>query len=101
MAKKHETATVTAQPDKDVTLGTLPSKVNETPATSHKPEGELACYGIFRVKNSAATGGLWVIRKVVTDGEKIVSYEDSEPDVLDIQMGKIDRYLETATERSA
>jgi hypothetical protein len=99
MATKTHEKNVPISPEKDVTLGSLPTKSHETPATSHKPEGELSCYGVYRVKNSAAAGGLWVIRKIVTDGDKIVSYEDSEPDVLEIQMGKIDRFLESATER--
>ncbi len=97
MVKKHDSKADTD--NHEITLAALRAKLNPTPANNQKPEGQVICYGVFRVVNSSATGGLWVIRKIVTDGDKLLSYEDSEPDVLDIQMGKIDRYVETATER--
>lgn len=83
MATKKRAATVVAPPERDASVASRPQQ-----------DRELWCFGVYR-----AADGNWILRNVKCNGTKVLEIHDSEPDILAIQMGKIEAELDRQAER--
>lgn len=62
------------------------------PATVDKvasSEPEVTTFGIYKVE-----GGLWRLRRLKTKGGRVTEILDNEPDILNIQVGKLNNEIE-------
>lgn len=54
------------------------------PGNSKYEAGQYTAYGIFK-----GPEGMWILRVMEMDGDRVVRYHDNEPDIRAIQVGKI------------
>ncbi len=61
-------------------------------AVEERPEfgaGRFSAYGLFK-----GPEGMWILRVLEIEGDKILSFKDNEPDIRAIQVGKIAMAME-------
>lgn len=76
-------------PIKRAINGLKPTAIFVDEQRSRFPAGHFTAYGLFK-----GPEGMWILRVMQVEEDKIVSFRDNEPDIRAIQVGKIAMAME-------